>query len=164
MVTINDADCNGCGICVDGCPTGALVLQNNHAFIHQDLCQDCHSCIEACPQGAILAGEKYPASGDVIRIPANPEPATNMLAESSEQMPLREILLPAIGSVLLWTGRELVPRLADLALTALDRRIQTANISPDKQYLRPHRNDVSTSALGRGRGRRRRRLMGKRTS
>jgi len=165
MVTINYADCNGCGLCVDECPTGALILQNNHAFIDQDLCQECHSCISVCPQGAILVGEKQPVAENVIQISALPKPTLDTLVEPAEQMPLREMLLPAIGSVLLWTGRELVPRLADLALNALDRRIQTANMSPDHQYLRPHRNDVSPSASGRGRGRRRRRRwMGKRMS
>ena len=159
MVTINDAKCNGCGICVDGCPTGALILQNNHAFIHKELCQECHDCVDVCPHGAILVGAKYPAAEDVIRIPVNPEPALETLAEPAEQMPLREVLLPTIGSVLLWTGRELAPRLAVLALAALDRRIQTANLPPDNQVRKLHKNDISTSALGKGRERRRRRRM-----
>lgn len=163
MVTINYADCNGCGLCVDECPTGALILQNNHAFIDQHICQECYNCISVCPQGAILVGEKQPVAENVIRIPANPEPVINTLAEPAEQMPLREMLLPAIGSVLLWTGRELVPRLAVLALNALDRRIQTANIVSNNQVQRSHRNDISTSSQARGRGRRRRwRAMRKR--
>jgi Fe-S-cluster-containing hydrogenase component 2 len=156
MVIINDAKCNGCGICVDVCPTGALILQNNHAFIHQELCQECHNCIEACPQGAILVGENQPVSGEVIRIPANPEPALNTLTEPAERMPLREMFIPAIGSILLWTGREIVPRIADLALGALDRRIQAANVV-STQYISPHRDDISTPTRPRGRGRRRRR-------
>jgi NAD-dependent dihydropyrimidine dehydrogenase PreA subunit len=157
MVTINYADCNGCGLCVDECPTGALILQNNHAFIDQDLCQECHSCISVCPQGAILVGEKQPVAENVIQISALPEPTLDTLVESTEQMPLREVLLPAIGSVLLWTGRELVPRLADLALAALDRRIETANLVSDDQNLRLQSNNRSTSIRPRGRGRRRRR-------
>jgi NAD-dependent dihydropyrimidine dehydrogenase PreA subunit len=157
MVTINYADCNGCGLCVDECPTGALILQNNHAFIDQDICQECHSCIEACPQGAILVEERQPVSGDVIRMPAVPEPALSTLAEPAEPLLLREMLFPAIGSLLLWTGRELVPRLADMALAALDRRIETANLASDDQYLRLQSNDRSTSTRPRGRGRRRRR-------
>ena len=165
MVTINSSDCNGCGICIDTCPTGALVLQNKHAFIHQELCQECHSCIETCPQGAIVVREKYPAPGNVIRIPANPEPVLNTWAETAKPMPLREMLLPAIGSILLWTGRELVPRLADMALTVLDRRIETANLVSDDHYLRLQSNDRSTSTRPKVRGRRRRRrAMRKRIS
>jgi hypothetical protein len=67
------------------------------------------------------------------------------------------MLLPAIGSVLLWTGRELVPRLADMALAALDRRIGRANLVSDDQYLRLQGNNRWTSTRPRGRGRRRRR-------
>ena len=162
MVTINYADCNGCGLCVDECPTGALILQNNHAFIDQELCQECHSCISVCPQGAILTGKEQPVTENVIQMPAIPE---LILDTRAEPMPLREMLLPAIGSVLLWTGRELVPRLADMALAALDRRIETANLVSDDQYLRPQSNDRSTSTRPRGRGRRRRRrAMRKRMS
>ena len=165
MVTINYADCNGCGLCVDECPTGALILQYNHAFIDQDVCQECHSCISVCPKGAILAVENQPATENVIRIRANPEPALNTLAEPAEPIPLREMLLPAMGTVLLWTGRELAPRLADLALGVLDRRIQTANLVSNNQVQRSHRNDISASTQARGRGRRRRRrAMRKRTS
>jgi Fe-S-cluster-containing hydrogenase component 2 len=150
---------------VDECSTGALILQNNHAFIDQNICQECYSCISVCPQGAILVGEKQPVAENVIRMPAIPEPVLDTLAEPAEQMPLREMLLPAIGSVLLWTGRELVPRLADLAMAALDRRIKTANLVPDTQYLRSQNNDRSTSTRLRDRGRRRRRrAMRKRRS
>jgi Fe-S-cluster-containing hydrogenase component 2 len=157
MVYINDADCNGCGLCADVCPTGALMMQNNHAFIHQEFCEKCEICLDACPQGAILAGEYHPASREVIRIPAVLEPESNSLTELAARIPLREMVLPAIGSVLVWTGRELMPRLADLALGVLDRRIQIANSVPNNKYDIQRRGDFSTSARARRRGRRRQR-------
>jgi len=157
MVYINDADCNGCGECVDLCPTGALILQSNHAFIHQDICQGCEICMDACPQGAILIGEHYPASEEVIRIPAISEPESYSLTEPAERISVREMVLPAIGSVLVWTGRELVPRLADLALGALDRRIQSANSMSNNEYKAQGKSDLSTSIRGKCRGRRRQR-------
>lgn len=157
MVMINDADCNGCGVCTEACPTGALILQNNHAFIHQELCQGCESCMDACPQGAILTGEFHPVSGEVIRIPAMPEPELNLLIKPAERIPVREMVLPAIGSLLVWTGRELIPRLADFALAVLERRIQTADSVPNTQYKTRLRSDLSILSRGGRRGRRRQR-------
>lgn len=157
MVIINDTDCNGCGECVDVCPNGALILQNNHAFINQEFCQGCEICLDACPQGAILTGEHHPVASEVIRIPAVPEREPSWLTETAEPIPLREMVFPAISSVLVWTGRELVPRLADFALGVLDRRIQTANSVPNNQYPMQHSRNFSTSTRGRRRGRRRQR-------
>ena len=157
MIYINAIDCNGCGECMDVCPTGALILQNNHAFIDQEFCQGCEICLDACPRGAILMGEHHPVASEVIRIPAVPEREPSLLTDPAEPIPLRELVIPAIGSVLVWTGRELVPRLADFALGVLDRRIQTANSVPNNQFPMRSRRDFSTSTRGRRRGRRRQR-------
>jgi Fe-S-cluster-containing hydrogenase component 2 len=135
MVYVNDTACNGCGDCVDVCPTGALIFQNNHAFIQQDICEGCEVCIDACPHGAILSEEIAPVSQEVIRIPETPATGSTSLADHVEQVPIREIVLPAIGSMLLWTGRELVPRLAEMALRYLDRRNQSLAPNMNKQNL-----------------------------
>jgi hypothetical protein len=47
--------------------------------------------------------------------------------QSPASGPIRSVVLPMLGSVLLWTGRELMPRLADLALKTLDQRILSAD-------------------------------------
>ena len=38
MIVVNYEDCNGCGACVDACPVGAVLLQNDTVFIDQELC------------------------------------------------------------------------------------------------------------------------------
>lgn len=54
MPEIDPAQCNGCGLCVDRCPAGALVMQNGLALIaHPDLCSYCATCEDACPTEAI---------------------------------------------------------------------------------------------------------------
>jgi NAD-dependent dihydropyrimidine dehydrogenase PreA subunit len=120
MVYVNDTACNGCGACVETCPTGALILQNSHAFIDQNLCQGCEICLDICPQGAIISGEMVPEAPTVIRMPE-----VHVQMASDEHLSLREMVLPVFGSFLLWMGRNLVPRLADAALGYLDQRVQS---------------------------------------
>ena len=154
MVRVDDTLCNGCGECIEVCPTGALILRNNHAFIDQNLCLDCDACVDTCPQGAILLSEGMPINRDVIRIPeAVPDYSVSQL-QHSEQTSVRDIVFPAIGSLLLWTGRELVPRLADLALGYLDRRIQSSQPAPMQKLDMRLSSQISMS----GREGRRKRL------
>jgi len=53
-VTVNEADCTGCGTCVDECPAEAISLnENDIAVIDQDECTECGTCVDACPAEAI---------------------------------------------------------------------------------------------------------------
>ncbi|MEM1549242.1 MAG: hydrogenase iron-sulfur subunit [Candidatus Methanomethylicia archaeon] len=45
--------CNGCGICIDKCPLGAISMVDGKAIISDALCVGCGSCIPYCPQSAI---------------------------------------------------------------------------------------------------------------
>lgn len=58
MIDIDHILCDGCGACVDICPTDAIVLHAGKAHIEQNLCRECQACINACPQGAILTVEQ----------------------------------------------------------------------------------------------------------
>ena len=54
MPIIDLIKCNGCGVCVERCPTGALAMQNGQPFmVRPDLCSYCATCEDACPTGAI---------------------------------------------------------------------------------------------------------------
>lgn len=46
-------NCNQCGACLDGCPTGSISLSGQPA-INGAKCLECGSCYEACPNNAIL--------------------------------------------------------------------------------------------------------------
>ena len=51
---IDPTQCNGCGLCVERCPTGALAMQGVLPFIARpDLCSFCATCEEICPTEAI---------------------------------------------------------------------------------------------------------------
>ena len=162
MVYVNDINCNGCGECVDVCPTGALVFQNKRAFIDQELCQGCEVCMEVCPNGAILSGDWVPVSRDVIHMPETVSAQVHSPTEQADPIDLRDALLPAMGSILLWAGRELVPRLADLTLGYLDRKIQSAqSISTERREF-SGASRASNSTRGYAHGRRRRRRKNRR--
>lgn len=47
------AGCIGCMKCTKVCPTGAITVNNNLAFIDQDLCISCMQCAGECPVKAI---------------------------------------------------------------------------------------------------------------
>lgn len=50
---VNPDLCTGCGICMDVCPTNAIVLKDDKAFIVDDLCRNCKECVRVCPSEAI---------------------------------------------------------------------------------------------------------------
>lgn len=44
--------CSNCGICVDGCPVGALSLSDGKVIWDKSLCVMCDRCISVCPNNA----------------------------------------------------------------------------------------------------------------
>ncbi|MFV0254724.1 MAG: YjjW family glycine radical enzyme activase [Erysipelotrichaceae bacterium] len=41
--------CNNCGICVAGCPSGALTISEGIVEYNQEICINCDACIKVCP-------------------------------------------------------------------------------------------------------------------
>lgn len=56
MIYIVDiSKCDGCGVCVDNCPTEVLEIQNNKvAIADADMCTNCDLCWAVCPIKGIL--------------------------------------------------------------------------------------------------------------
>ena len=53
--------CIGCGICVEGCPVEAIVMEDEVAEIHMDDCIRCGRCHDICDQEAVRHdSEKIP--------------------------------------------------------------------------------------------------------
>jgi YjjW family glycine radical enzyme activase len=41
--------CDHCGLCVEGCPTGALSIEGGEVLWDSALCEECDQCINCCP-------------------------------------------------------------------------------------------------------------------
>jgi MinD superfamily P-loop ATPase len=87
MITIDEARCTGCGVCLSLCPQDAIVLEAGRAEIRQELCSGCGVCISECPQGAIQEADLVP----VARLSAGPEPekAVQVSSSRSRRLPAR---------------------------------------------------------------------------
>jgi NAD-dependent dihydropyrimidine dehydrogenase PreA subunit len=117
MIQIDDTRCKGCGACVNACQKGAMTLRDGVACVADGRCDECGVCAEACPEGAILLvdviGPAAPAS-----LPAE---CLAISVRSAALVPAPS-LWPMLGAALGWAGRNIVPRLAWLALDLWDRR------------------------------------------
>ena len=59
IIAINEELCDGCGLCANGCPEGALKIVDGKARLVGDLlCDGLGACIGTCPRGAILVEER----------------------------------------------------------------------------------------------------------
>lgn len=59
IIKIDETKCNGCGLCLPGCPEGALQVIDGKARLISDLfCDGLGACIGTCPVGAITIEER----------------------------------------------------------------------------------------------------------
>lgn len=59
IIKIDEVKCNGCGLCLPGCPEGALQVINGKARLISDLlCDGLGACLGHCPEGAIIIEER----------------------------------------------------------------------------------------------------------
>ena len=59
IVQIDEAKCNGCGLCVPSCAEGAITIVNGKAKLAADqLCDGLGACLGDCPLGAITIVER----------------------------------------------------------------------------------------------------------
>ncbi len=59
IITIDEAKCTGCGLCIPGCPEGAIQIIDGKARLVSDLmCDGLGACLGTCPEDAITIGER----------------------------------------------------------------------------------------------------------
>ncbi len=57
MISIDRQACDGCGLCVESCPTGALQLVDELIQVDNSLCDGCFICVDVCPNEALVPCE-----------------------------------------------------------------------------------------------------------
>lgn len=154
MVYVDGERCQGCGVCVDACPTGAIRLVDGVATIEQSLCRECQACVEACPQGAILAVSEPVAEGEraLQRVPiTQPTSPAGPTLPTTRQIPARVTWL---GTALAFVGTEVVPRVVASLLDAWDRRASRVSLPAASQGAISPTATSGPAAVPRGGGRR----------
>ncbi len=69
IITIDESRCDGCGLCAQGCPEGALQIVDGVARLVGDLlCDGLGACIGSCPRGAIAVERREAEPYDEGRV------------------------------------------------------------------------------------------------
>jgi ferredoxin len=135
VIRINGELCTGCGSCIEACSTGAIHLVDHQAEIDEPLCIACEACIEACPNGAMTTCSIAEPNISIVTLPlaeARPVPVREKVTLPETAVPVRG-LVSQVGAALAFLGREAAPRLVDMLVNALERRLAqstTTSITP----------------------------------
>ena len=132
-VRVNQDRCAGCGICMYECPSGAIQMENGWAVIDHSRCTGCQTCVEVCPNEAIEVVNQQPGAAVMPNQQTNSTLATqetktvviphksDIIQPQAEKNRLS--IAPVASAAMAYVGREVVPRVIDAMVTALENRL-----------------------------------------
>ena len=145
--------CTGCGTCSEACPNGAIRLVVDKAVVDEALCTSCQTCAGICPTGALKECSWVEPVAD------QPEPDLETLQAAGPTAPKpafwSEMVLPVVG-------QQLLPRLVDIMVSILERRLALRSSEGTTLSTRTTmQGDSKTFNRAKGLQRRKRVRMGK---
>jgi len=136
IVEIDEAKCNGCGLCVTACAEGAIQIVDGKArLVSEVYCDGLGACLGECPQGAITITERdaSPFDETVARL-REPQPAAASCSggcPGSRVQDLRLNVLPAASD-----EPKALPSLSESARSALRNwPVQLRLVPPHAPFL-----------------------------
>jgi ferredoxin len=89
LVEIDQALCNGCGLCADACHEGAIEMVDGKAHLaDEQACDGLGNCLPVCPTGAITIVEKEAATPAPMTHAAQSGSCPGSAARVLERIPL----------------------------------------------------------------------------
>ncbi|MEW6173771.1 MAG: 4Fe-4S binding protein [Bacillota bacterium] len=91
IISIDEEKCDGCGLCITGCPEGALrIIDGKARLVKESFCDGLGACLGECPRGALRIVEReaegYDFDGVIERLKKeSPELLERHLRHMKEQ-------------------------------------------------------------------------------
>lgn len=154
MMQVDLEKCTGCGDCLEICPVEAISMDSGRAWIDSETCLDCGACVQVCPVEAICPS--------ALAAPAEAVPVRTIVVQQPAELerPAPHPAVPWTKAALTFAGRQILPRVVDVVIGALERRLS----QPESYTLSNTSQTAAPRETGsRGRQRRRRKRGGFRT-
>jgi ferredoxin len=95
ILKIDEAKCNGCGLCIPDCREGAIKIIDGKARIDDSRCDGLGACLGRCPQGAITISEHEVRPSQPCGCPGAAVKEFHSKGSQLRQWPVQLRLVPA---------------------------------------------------------------------